>query len=190
LGQHRRAHIKPSKGKRAAKKQQEKTKDEDKTEPSLAPPLPAISASVDVGLNSIARNLKPEDAGTSKNSPQRQYSMIVVARGDQSSAFNCHFPQMVAVASKGLSPESKIRLVGISKPCSERLSLCLGVPRVSSVAILEDAPGAGALQDLVQKIVSPVDAAWLDPTSERRYLATNIKAIETTIGSKKVKIAQ
>lgn len=97
---------------------------------------------------------------------------------------------MVAVASKDLSPESKIRLVGISKPCSERLSLCLGVPRVSSVAILKDAPGSGALQNLVQKVVSPVDAAWLDPTNELRYLTTNINAIETTVGPKKTKTGQ
>lgn len=97
---------------------------------------------------------------------------------------------MVAVASKDLPPGNKIRLVGISKPCSERLSLCLGVPRVSSVAILKDAPGSGALQDLVQKVVSPVGAAWLDPTHEPRYLATNINAIETTAGPKKVKMGQ
>lgn len=190
IGQHRRTHIKPSKGKRAAKKTLETNKNEQATQSASVPPLPIISASVDIGLNSITRNLQlqtPEGSDESKDTPSRQYSMIFVARGDQSSAFNCHFPQMVAVACKDVPVEGKIRLVGISKPCSERLSSYLGVPRVSSIAISRDAPGAGALQNFVQKTVMPVDAAWLQPM-EPQYLATKINAIETTIGPKKVKL--
>lgn len=114
--------------------------------------------------------------------------MIFVARGDQSSAFNCHFPQMVGVASKDLPIERKIRLVGISKPCSERLSACLGLPRVSSIAVSGDAPGAGALEEFVRKVVSPVTVHWLGTLGEAEYLPTKINPIETLVGQKKVRV--
>lgn len=113
--------------------------------------------------------------------------MVFVARGNQASSFNCHFPQMVGMASRSLSPQSKIRLVGFSKLCSERLSACLGVSRVSSVAVLEDAPGAQALQDFVRKAVKPVEMNWVDEVN-KQYLATKIKAVETSIGLKRIKV--
>lgn len=137
---------------------------------------------VDVGLNSITKKLDT-DGGNS----DRQYSMIFVARGDQSSSFNCHFPQMVGAGSRHLEADKKIRLVGFSRPCSERLSACLGLPRVSSVAIRTGAPGASALQELVRRTVKPVDAAWLEETRQAKYLATMINATETTVGPKRVR---
>ena len=155
------------------------------------PPMPEIEASIDVGLNSITRNLQlcsrqdPESMG---DEPDRQYSMVFVARGDHASTFNCHFPQMIGAASRKISPERKIRLVGISKPCSERLSSCLGVPRVSSVAIRMDAPGAGALQEFVMKKVAPIEASWLDVSPDAQYLAPKINAIETTVGPKRARV--
>ena len=158
---------------------------------ALPPPLPDLAHSVDIGLNSITRNLK---AGSSEMIPTEKapshntrYSMVFVSRGDQSSAFNCHFPSMVCAASKSKPTQEPIRLVGFSKPCSERLSRCLGVARVSSLAIAEGAPGAGALWDLVKQSVDPIDSNWLDQKAEVGFLSTQINAIETTIGPKRPK---
>lgn len=114
--------------------------------------------------------------------------MVFVARGDQTAAFNCHFPLMIAASSKEAPAERKSRLVGFSKPCSERLSRCLGVARVSSVAICHDAPGAGALWDAVTAAVGPIQGAdWLDGHGPPKYKAAKINAIETTIGVNKQK---
>lgn len=193
MGQHRQTFIKRSKGKRAAKKEKEASKAANAPDEPPVPPMPVLDASIDIGLNSISRNLqrlsslKPEEM---PDDPDRQYSMVFVARGNQASSFNCHFPQMVGAASRNLPTEEKTRLVGFSKPCSERLSACLGVPRISSVAIVRDAPGAGALQDFVMKNVAPVEATWLDAIQDSTYLSTNIKAIETTVGQKRVKTEQ
>lgn len=191
IGQHQQTHIKPSQGKRAAKREQKAIKASVSIVKPPVPPLPVISSSVDVGFNSITRKL---ESWSSSHGNQRTetstpiYSMIFVARGNQASAFNCHFPQMVGVASNTLSPENKIRLVGFSKPCSDRLSGALGLPRVSSVAIIQDAPGAEALQELVRKTVGPVDMKWMDDSKNERFLPTKIKAVETTVGSKRVKV--
>ncbi|KAF9765196.1 hypothetical protein IL306_002569 [Fusarium sp. DS 682] len=191
IGQHRQTHIKKSKGKRAAQKEKDAKKADHASEQPPVPPMPEIEANVDVGLNSITRNLQSwsrKDTESTEEEPNQQYSMIFVARGDQASTFNCHFPQMIGTASRNIRPESQIRLVGFSRPCSERLSACLGVPRVSSIAIHKGAPGAGALQEFVMKKVAPVEASWLDGSSGTQYLAPKINSIETTVGLKRVRV--
>ncbi|PTB67812.1 hypothetical protein BBK36DRAFT_1193868 [Trichoderma citrinoviride] len=188
---HRRLHIKPSKGKRAAKREKKTKMKVDELSDSIkmeAPPLPELSASVDIGFNSITKTLgsltQPSD-GTAHST--KGYSMVFVARGSQSPAFNNHFPQMVAAASRNLPDKEKIRLVGFSKPCSERLGSVLGIPRVSSVAISPHAPGADALFALVQSTVSPVESPWLNEAAVTTYKPTRIASLETTIGAKRVK---
>ncbi|KAG9498873.1 hypothetical protein J7337_009684 [Fusarium musae] len=191
IGQYRQTQIKRSKGKRSSQKEEGAKKTAQASEQLPVPPMPEIEASIDVGLNSITRNLQlysRQETESMGDEPYRQYSMVFVARGDQASTFNCHFPQMIGAASRKTSSERKTRLVGLSKPCSERLSSCLGVPRVSSVAIRMDAPGAGALQEFVMKKVEPIEASWLDVSSDAQYLAPKINATETTVGSKRARV--
>lgn len=146
-----------------------------------------LSASVDVGFNSITKNLgslsNPEEAISSR----KDYSMVFVARGSQAPAFNHHFPQMVAAASRNLPEKEKIRLIGFSKPCSERIGSTLGISRVSSIAISRHAPGAEALLAVVENIVAPVDSPWLSEMPSAVYKTTQIGSEETTIGTKRVK---
>lgn len=96
---------------------------------------------------------------------------------------------MIGAASHRLLPDEKIRLVGFSKPCFERLSNSLGIARVSSIAILRGAPGAAALWEFVQKTVEPVDVAWLDSMPLAEYRPVEIRSTETTIGTKRVRQA-
>jgi hypothetical protein len=91
------------------------------------------------------------------------YSAIFVARSGQSTAFHCHFPQMVAVASKSPSCKQPVRLVGFSAPCADRLSAAVGIPRVSAIGLRDGAPHAKALLDYVQAHVAPISAPWLSP---------------------------
>ncbi|KAF4442788.1 rnase subunit pop3 [Fusarium acutatum] len=191
IGQYRQTQIKRSKGKRSSQKEKGVKKTAQASEQPPVPPMPDIEASIDVGLNSITRNLQlcsRQETESMGDEPDRQYSMVFVARGDQASTFNCHFPQMIGAASRNTNSERKTRLVGLSKPCSERLSSCLGVPRVSSVAIRMDAPGAGVLQEFVMKKVEPIEASWLDVSSDAQYLAPKINAIETTVGPKRARV--
>jgi ribonuclease P/MRP protein subunit POP3 len=185
LGHHRRTHSQPSKGKRAARKAQ-KNDQTPKALPTGTPlPAPELAKKLDVGFNSITRSL--ESMSASNEEPNEPYAMIFVARGSQSAPFNSHFPQMTGTASKNLPPDQKIRLVGFSKPCSARISQCLGIARVSSVAILRDAPGAEALWSFVQKVVDPVEISWLKASAEPNYKETKIVTSEVPIGNKRVK---
>ncbi|KAL7784280.1 hypothetical protein V8C43DRAFT_293113 [Trichoderma afarasin] len=191
IGQHRRIHTKTSKGKRAAKREKRAKSKVDEVPNSVkipTPPSPELNASVDVGFNSITKNLglntSPPDES---NKSHKDYSMIFVARGSQSQAFNQHFPQLVAAASRNLPDKEKIRLIGFSKPCSEKLGSVLGIQRVSSVAISRQAPGADALFAVVQNLVIPVDSPWLNETPSTTYKPTQIGSVETTIGTKREK---
>ncbi|KAH7313359.1 hypothetical protein B0I35DRAFT_513041 [Stachybotrys elegans] len=184
IGHHRRTYSQPSKGKRAARKAQ-KNEQNAKAPSTGTPQSPELAAKVDIGFNSITRSL--ESMTASFEQPAEPYSMIFVARGNQSAPFNSHFPQMTGAASRNLPPDQRIRLVGFSKPCSARISQCLGIARVSSVAILRDAPGAEALWTFVQKVVDPVETSWLRATAEPQYKDTKIITSEVPIGSKRIK---
>ncbi|RDA91483.1 hypothetical protein CP533_4593 [Ophiocordyceps camponoti-saundersi (nom. inval.)] len=183
IGQHRRAHIKPSKGKRAARRRRNKIDAKDDAASAPVPPPPELFEKVAVGFNSIARTL--QDVSSDARRPP--YAMVFVARGNQSAAFNCHFPKMVGVTSKDSPPDERTRLVGFSRSCSDRLSSSLGIARVSSVALSRDAPGAAPLWDLVRRKVAPVDMAWLEEAMGVEYRATNIVSIEAAIGSKRAR---
>lgn len=153
---------------------------------------------IDVGLNSITRNLlpSPDRTKSSTASPDGNgdlhgmYTMVFVARGDQQSAFSCQFPKMIGVASANAPLEERTRLIGFSKPSSQRLSKCLHVARLSSVAVRRDAPGAGPLWEFVKQRVKPVDVSWLESNHTALHVPAKIVSKETTIGPKKQTKAQ
>lgn len=196
IGQYRRAHTNPSKGSRAARQVRARGDSDVKAATTMTSALPTparpdLADYVDVGFNVITRELETrchsEVTVEGQRAAKKPYCMIFVARGNLSSAFYCHFPQMVAVASQRLEPSKTIRLIGFSKPCSERLSNCLGIARVSSLAITESAPGADALWSFVQEHVAEVNTAWLEETWTVKYKATRIASVETTVGAKRSK---
>lgn len=170
------------------------------------PPVPEVALYLDVGLASISRHLEKlsseaSPATTNEDSTSRLvpsalvdkgkstgYSVIFVARSGQAPAFNSHFPQMVATASKTY-PGQDIKLVGFSKPCADRLGTCLGIPRVSSLALRADMPQGEALVDFVREKVAPIDIPWLSQARSCTYLQTRIDAVETSVGTKKQKIS-
>ncbi len=118
----------------------------------------------------------------------RPYAVVFVARSGQSSAFHCHFPQIVARASQSRPTDSPIRLVGFSKACEDRLSAALGIPRVSSVALREDAPHSKGLVDFVREHVAPIEVSWLREVQSGNFLETKIDGVPTKVGTKKQRV--
>lgn len=201
IGRYRRDHVQTSKGKRAAKKAKARKDSATPETSDLKPPAPELIRMIDVGLNTITKTLtestssKPAepcvmdkagapDSGQDVDSP---YTMVFVARGDQQSTFNCHFPKMVAASTTHMPPGSRTRLIGFSKTSSERLSKCLNVARVSSVAVRRGAPGAGPLWDFVSQRVKPLEAPWLETEAYDSYKRAKINSMETTVGPKKIR---
>ena len=197
---YRDTYLNPSKGKRqrAKRKHEELTQARPQTK---TPPRPELSGYVDVGLSCISRQLAlmsgkhennlsserhPESRSSSATeTPQQQYAVIFVSRSGLAPAFISHFPQMVAAASSPKANGDSTRLVGFSRSCQERLSACLGIPRVSSVAIRTDAPQSKALVDFVRGHVPSIEVAWLQEALAADHLHTKINAVATSIGSQK-----
>ncbi|TLD30512.1 hypothetical protein PspLS_02338 [Pyricularia sp. CBS 133598] len=200
LGDYRRGHLVPSKGKRSKKKSKEQASDgQTPGSERPRPPPPELSAYVDVGLASITRCLQDDsesssivsggDQQTPGNLKGPPYSMILVARSGHSSAFHSHFPQMVAMASKSRPDQPAIRLLGFSKSCEDRLSDCLGVPRVSSVALRAGAPLSKPLIEFVQQHVPIIEIPWVEEVTAG-YQETKIKTVEAPVGRKKQRVAK
>ncbi|KAK1751704.1 hypothetical protein QBC47DRAFT_390793 [Echria macrotheca] len=198
LGAHRKAHVVPSKGRR---RKQKLLSAGEEGSPAV-PPAPDLAAHVDVGLAQISRELEamssakveapPEGTSEANKVPNRPpYSVVFIARSGQSSAFHCHFPQMVAVASSSRPADQAIRLVGFSaKGCDERLSAVLGIPRVSSIALRVDAPQTKGLLEFVRARVAPVEIAWINEAQSAKYRETKIEPVQTKVGPARVKRAK
>lgn len=169
LGQHRKTFVTPSKGKKSRKR-----KHGEELQPERAiPEVPEISKSIDVGLRNITRKLE--------GAASDQLAVIFVARSEQPSAFHSHFPQMVGVASKSHPLSEPIRLVGFSKSSEDKLSACLGIPRVSCLAVANH-PKSKILVELVRKLVPPVEISWLGETQDGQFRETKINSVLTAVG--------
>ncbi|KAH8890760.1 hypothetical protein GQ53DRAFT_746947 [Thozetella sp. PMI_491] len=198
LGVYRKSHITPSRGKRSKLKR--KRSGHAETEKDLQqPPRPAVAAYVDVGLASISRHL--EALSSQENSRDTEwdgalpahelrntlqpYSVIFVARSGMSPIFHSHFLQMMVAASKAKMLEEPMRLVAFSRPCEERLSAAVGIPRVTSLALRSDAPQSKALVDFVRAHVPAPEILWLEEARTAKHLVTKIESTSTSIGQPK-----
>lgn len=185
------------------------------TTSAAVPPPPELAAFVDVGLADITRvlaqsacSLTPPKDGCSVTpdkipavpSPTAPpYTAVFVARTGHPPAFYSHFPQMVAVASRGCNrpangsvdaaTPSPILLVGFSRSCEERLSACLGIPRVSSIALRTGATQSQGLVSFVREHVPPIQVPWLHESQQGKHRETNIQITEVKMGPKKKKKA-
>jgi len=200
VGQHRKHHVPPSKGRWARRKKLQAKADgaslATATNPS-PPPVPEISKYLDVGLPAVTRHLhdmaqRQHVQHASENCiPDKHdsYAAVFIAHPRQLSPLDCHIPQMVGVAANAQPKEEPaMRLVGFSVSCAERLSACLGIPRASCIGLKADAPGAGALLEAVRKGVPAVDSAWLhDANRAAVFNPTKINSVETKVGAKRMK---
>lgn len=159
------------------------------TDASPPAEAPERMSYVDVGFSIITRRLQelpvkdaPSADGVAKPA-SRPYAFVFVARSGQSAAFNGHFPQMVAVASDANPDEPPVRLVGYSRACGDQLSSSLGLPRVSSIGVRHDAPGAEALVKFVQERVPPVSVAWLAEAEAAKFRPCQVLAEEKMVSA-------
>lgn len=97
---------------------------------------------------------------------------------------------MVAIASKSQQLAEPIRLVGFSKGSEERLSACMGIPRVTSLALCaDDMAQLKTVVDFVRERVPVIEAPWLEQAAKGKYHETKINTIQAPIGKKRPKKA-
>lgn len=194
-------HIKPSRGKKEKKRKLREAESSTADPPAVIPPAPEIASFVDVGLTTVTRSLecsaaiqlnesttveepKTDETHQHKRASQVSYAAVFVARSGQPSVLNSHLPQMVAAASLKDSSAEPIRLVGLSKACQDRLSMALGIPRVSVIGIRKDAPNSKALVDFARQHVPLTEVPWLKEAPDAQFRDTKINTINTFVGQR------
>jgi ribonuclease P/MRP protein subunit POP3 len=192
LGDHRKTHIHPSKG----KKRKRKSMDDEHETP---PPLPAIGKHVLVGINSVTRHLeahaarnapksmpvaKDERAGRTNADKEeeediRRLSIIILTHPKPSiSPAHAHFPTLLHLSSltPAITTNTPTRLVPLASSSDARLASALHIPRVGALGIYEGAPGAKALEDFVRENIDVTECTWIDEAMRAEWRGLNIKS--------------
>jgi ribonuclease P/MRP protein subunit POP3 len=200
LGDHRRIHIHPSKG----KKRKRKSKDE-ATPDDTRPPAPEIGKHILIGINSVTRHLEALAAhhapstmpvavsGTGEQDAiddPRPVSMVITTHPKPSSSTaHAHLPTLVHLSTlKSSSLPQATRLIPLATVTDPRLASILHIPRVGALAIFADAPGAQTLEVFVREKVGVTECPWIDEAMAADWKGLNIKR-EISVGKAKVKPA-
>lgn len=189
LGDHRKTHINPSKG----RKRKRKSKD-DRDGSTTPPPPPEIGHHILIGINSVTRHLETlaarnapstmpastdEHETTEKASDDlRPISMVLITHPKPSTSIaHAHLPTLVHLST--LNPASNpntTRLVPLATSTDARLSSTLHIPRIGALAILSNAPGAKALEDFVREKVDTTSCPWIDEAMAAQWRGINVKS--------------
>jgi ribonuclease P/MRP protein subunit POP3 len=177
LGDHRKTHIHPSKG----KKRKRKSKDESTTA-DAPPPPPEIGKHILIGINSVTRHLEAlaaqnapstvplavakadeQETAAVKDDPRPLSMVITTHPKPSSSTAHAHLPTLVHLSTlKSSSSHQPTRLIPLATATDPRLASTLHIPRVGALAIFADAPGSQALQAFVREKISVTECPWID----------------------------
>jgi ribonuclease P/MRP protein subunit POP3 len=168
-------------------------KKDDPGETSKSPNSPTLVTSekslVDNSMDDSGRVPSSRSpAGTTKSNPSPippHFSAIFVPASSPPSIIHAHLPILIFTASFAHPNLPPTRLVTLPKGSEARLCEALGLPRVSFIGILEDAPYSTGLVDLVRESVPAIEIPWLSEIKREEYLGVKINAIETFVGAGK-----
>lgn len=111
----------------------------------------------------------------------RVLATIFVSQRSQLGILHAHLPQLTATASLAYPGSPPTRLIQLPKGSEERLCEALGLPRVSCIAIFEDAPLCTTLINLVRESVAPIGMAWLKEGKTATYLPVKVNSIQAFV---------
>lgn len=192
LGDHRRTHLLPSKGKKR-KRKANSTPLEDEP-PEAAPPRPEVGSYILTGLNSVTRHLEALAAHTappvvplSANGEGEEpvasaqsltpISLVVIPHNHPPSSLpHAHIPTLVHLSTLNQSSITATRLIAIPPSYEPRLATALHIPHVGALGILEGAPGAGPLVDYVREHVETTSCTWIDEAMRAEWKGVKIDA--------------
>jgi ribonuclease P/MRP protein subunit POP3 len=181
LGDHRRTHIPPSKGKkRKRQSQRDSSKEADNGlhETPPPPPPPEIGNHILIGLNSVTRHLESLAARTAppstpshtkthtslaNSSPPRPLALVLIPHNHPPASLpHAHIPTLVHLSTVDSQSEKATRLLAVTPGCEPVIAEALHIPHVGALGILEGAPGADALVAYVRENVEITKCAWID----------------------------
>ncbi|RDW59731.1 hypothetical protein BP6252_12818 [Coleophoma cylindrospora] len=120
------------------------------------------------------------EAAVAPETTSRHFAAVFVSRSSQPAILNAHLPQLIATASLAHPDRPPTKLVPLSRSAESQLCTALGLPRVSFVGLLDDAPYSKALLDLIRDNVSDIEVPWLKEAQMQQYRSLKVNAVQTT----------
>ncbi|KAF2126068.1 hypothetical protein P153DRAFT_388818 [Dothidotthia symphoricarpi CBS 119687] len=177
LGDHRKTHIPPSRGK---SKKRKRATNPAETDPP--PPPPALKHHILIGLNSMTRHLEAlashtapsafrtegQDTSTTDTSnpsittPRPLSLILLTTPHPPSSPSHAHIPTLLHLANQPPSKSPPTLLVPLPATADALLAAALHIPRVGALGIHAGAPGAAALEAFARERVAGTECAWVD----------------------------
>ena len=201
IGQLKSQQVAPLNGKK--KRKQSRTQSTARNETNqvvskvmtLSPVLSDTNAHLTIGFNTTMRyletlarlsapdSLSPQLSGSILSKP-RPLAAVFVANYHQLSILYSHLPLLIKTASLASPSSSAIRLIKLPQKSEERLGAALAIPRIGLIGVLENAPNAETLIEMVRQRVPEIEIPWLAKAASGFYFSTNIDSIQTTVPTK------
>ena len=206
IGEHRSRNVTPSKGKRARKrkrkdvsiiKDQSAALSEEVSPEADIPVWQKLHDHLTVGFNTTTRYLeslakssslsteeKLDSATSTKSSARlvlnpadiKPLTAIFVPRTSRSPILHSHLPLLTKAAYLAAPSSPSTRIILLPEEAEVRLKMVLGIPRVGMVGLMDGAPEASSLIELIRQEVPVVEVPWLQESLKGVYLAVKVKA--------------
>lgn len=199
IGDYRKSHVIPSKGKRRKKRKLEEQDQTNDVTESVQPnqtQMPAVLDYLTIGFNSTTRALETMskrsrpavleglEVGDQKSAADSSHlTAVFVCRSVLPDPITASIPLLIATASLAQPKYPPIRLMQLSAGVESQLAKALHQPKVGFVGIRSDMAGADVLLAVVRAAICPVRVPWLDGSEIPRYLPVQIESTETPVGS-------
>ena len=104
---------------------------------------------------------------------------VFVSRSGQPPVLYSHLPLLTKTASLAVPSSPSTRIISLPEEAEDRLKAALGIPRVGVVGLIDGAPNASSLIELIRQNVPELKVPWLQEAVKGTYLAVKINAIQS-----------
>lgn len=107
-------------------------------------------------------------------------AVIFVLRSGQPPVLHSHLPLATRMASLAQPSSPSTRIISLPKGAEDQLKAALGIQRVGMVGLMDGAPTASSLIEVVRQNVPELEIPWLQEAVKGAYLPVKINTIQTS----------
>ncbi|KAL9076524.1 MAG: hypothetical protein Q9161_000856 [Pseudevernia consocians] len=104
---------------------------------------------------------------------------VFVSHSGQPPVLYSHLPLLTKAASLAVPSSPSTRIISLPEGAEDRLKTVLGILRVGMVGLIDGAPNASSLIELIRQKVPELEVPWLQEVVRGGYLAVKINTVQT-----------